>query len=114
MGREMPFVVTENCINCKNTSCVAACAMEAFHEGPNFLVIDPDSCFDCGRCKPACPLGAIMASWKMPASQAKFIQINADLALIWPKITEKIGSIPDSEEWDGVADKLKLLEIQGS
>ncbi|MBT4522757.1 MAG: DUF3470 domain-containing protein [Halieaceae bacterium] len=106
----MPFVVTEGCINCKNTSCVEACPSEAFHEGPNFLVINPDSCFDCGRCKPACPLAAIMDGTKIPESQAHFVQINADMALVWPKITEKIAPAPDAEEWEGVVDKLKLLE----
>jgi ferredoxin len=107
----MPFVVTENCINCKNTTCVEACRSEAFHEGPNFLVINPDVCTDCARCKPACPLGAIMASRTMPKYQRRFIEINAKMSLIWPKITEKILPPPDSEEWDGVCDKLKLLEL---
>ena len=37
----MPFVVTENCIKCKYTDCVEVCPVDCFHEGPNFLVIDP-------------------------------------------------------------------------
>src|SRR5690606_22519501 len=40
----MPFVVTENCIKCKHTDCVEVCPVDCFHEGPNFLVIDPDEC----------------------------------------------------------------------
>ena len=43
----MPFVVTENCIKCKHTDCVEVCPVDCFHEGPNFLVIDPDECIDC-------------------------------------------------------------------
>ena len=39
----MPFVVTENCIKCKYTDCVEVCPVDCFHEGPNFLVIDPDA-----------------------------------------------------------------------
>ena len=46
----MPFVVTENCIKCKHTDCVEVCPVDCFHEGPNFLVIDPDECIDCTLC----------------------------------------------------------------
>src|SRR5690606_8738229 len=47
----MPFVVTENCIKCKYTDCVEVCPVDCFHEGPNFLVIDPDECIDCTLCE---------------------------------------------------------------
>jgi ferredoxin len=39
----MTFVVTEACIRCKYTDCVEVCPVDAFREGPNFLVIDPAS-----------------------------------------------------------------------
>jgi NAD-dependent dihydropyrimidine dehydrogenase PreA subunit len=55
----MPFVVTENCIKCKHTDCVEVCPVDCFHEGPNFLVIDPDECIDCTLCEPECPVNAI-------------------------------------------------------
>ncbi len=55
----MPFVVTENCIKCKYTDCVEVCPVDCFHEGPNFLVIDPDECIDCTLCEPECPINAI-------------------------------------------------------
>lgn len=57
----MPYVVTESCIQCKYTDCVAVCPMDCFHAGPNFLVIDPDTCIDCSICAPECPVGAIHA-----------------------------------------------------
>lgn len=107
----MPFVVTESCINSKHTFCVEACAVDAFHEGPNFLVINPDVCIDCARCKSACLLGAIVSTRKISKDQRRFIQLNAEMALVWPKITEKKSPPPDSEEWDGVMDKFKLLEL---
>lgn len=44
----MAFVVTDNCIQCKYTDCVAVCPADAFHEGPNFMVINPIECIDCG------------------------------------------------------------------
>jgi ferredoxin len=55
----MPFVVTDNCIKCKYTDCVEVCPVDCFHEGPNFLVIDPDECIDCTLCEPECPVNAI-------------------------------------------------------
>ena len=51
----MTFVVTENCIKCKYTDCVEVCPVDCFHEGPNFLVIDPEECIDCTLCEPECP-----------------------------------------------------------
>ena len=46
----MAFVVTDNCIKCKYTDCVAVCPVDAFFEGPNFLAISPTICIDCGLC----------------------------------------------------------------
>ena len=57
----MTFVVTENCIKCKYTDCVEVCPVDCFHEGPNFLVIDPEECIDCTLCEPECPAEAIFA-----------------------------------------------------
>ena len=48
----MTFVVTESCIKCKLTDCVEVCPVDCFHEGPNFLVIDPEECIDCTLCEP--------------------------------------------------------------
>jgi len=50
----MTFVVTENCILCKYTDCVKVCPVDCFHEGPNFLVIDPEVCTDCQLCESEC------------------------------------------------------------
>lgn len=55
----MAFVVTDNCIQCKYTDCVAVCPADAFHEGPNFMVINPIECIDCGLCVPECTAQAI-------------------------------------------------------
>jgi ferredoxin len=106
----MPFVVTENCINCKHTSCADVCPVDAFYEGPNFLVINGSECIDCAHCRPACPVEAIYDLKQVPADQRGFIKLNTELAADWPNISEKQSSPPDAEEWDGVPDKLKLLE----
>jgi len=106
----MTFVVTENCIKCKYTDCVEVCPVDCFHEGPNFLVIDPEECIDCTLCEPECPAEAIYPEDYLPDGQEKFIQINADLSLEWPVITEQKEWPPDAEEWDGKEGKLALLE----
>ncbi|HES77210.1 MAG TPA: ferredoxin family protein, partial [bacterium] len=97
----MAFVVTDNCIQCKYTDCVEVCPVDCFHEGPNFLVIDPDECIDCALCVPECPAQAIFAEDDLPASELKFIQLNSDLAQKWPVITHKKDPLPEAAEWDG-------------
>ncbi len=106
----MTFVVGENCIKCKFTDCVEVCPVDCFHEGPNFLVIDPDECIDCTLCEPECPAEAIFAEDDVPPGQEEFIELNAELAKEWPVISEKKDPLPEAEKWDGVEGKLKYLE----
>ncbi|HKK04305.1 MAG: ferredoxin family protein [Gammaproteobacteria bacterium] len=106
----MTYVVTDNCIKCKYTDCVEVCPVDCFHEGPNFLVIDPDECIDCTLCEPECPAEAIFAEDDVPEGMENFTELNAELAREWPVIMEKKDAPPDAEEWDGVPDKLQYLE----
>lgn len=106
----MTFVVTDNCIKCKFTDCVDVCPVDCFHEGPNFLVIDPDECIDCSLCEPECPAHAIYSEDEVPANMQQFIELNKELSKLWPVITEVKGALPDAEEWKDKADKLQYLE----
>jgi len=106
----MTFVVTENCIKCKFTDCVDVCPVDCFREGPNFLVIDPDECIDCTLCEPECPAHAIYAEDEVPDDQQAFIGLNAELAKLWPSITEVRTALPDADEWNGKKGKRELLE----
>jgi len=106
----MTFVVTEQCIKCKYTDCVEVCPVDCFHEGPNFLVIDPDECIDCTLCEPECPVEAIFADDELPEGQEQFIEINARLAKKWPVITEMKAAPADADQWKGRPGKLSLLE----
>jgi ferredoxin len=106
----MTFVVVENCIKCKYTDCVEVCPVDCFHEGPNFLVIDPEECIDCTLCEPECPAEAIYPEDDLPEGQEHFIKLNAELSLEWPVITEQKDPPPDAIEWDGKEGKLALLE----
>lgn len=107
----MAFVVTDNCIRCKYTDCVAVCPVDAFHEGPNFLAINPDVCIDCELCVPECAAGAIFQEDELPEGMEQYLELNAELAEIWPVITEVKEAPVDAEEWDGVKDKREHLII---
>ena len=106
----MTFIVGDNCIKCKYTDCVEVCPVDCFHEGPNFLVIDPEECIDCTLCEPECPAEAIFAEDDVPEDQLDYIVLNAELAKDWPVITEKKDAPDDADEWNGVKDKLDHLE----
>ena len=106
----MTYVVVENCIKCKYTDCVEVCPVDCFHEGPNFLAIDPEECIDCTLCEPECPAEAIFAEDDIPEGQEHYLALNEELCANWPVITEQIAPPADAEEWDGKPDKLKLLE----
>lgn len=105
----MSFVVTEACIRCKYTDCVSVCPVDCFHEGPNFLVIDPEVCIDCAVCVPECPADAIVAEADLTPEQAPFLEINARLAARWPVITHGGAPLPDAEQWAGVPHKREHL-----
>ena len=106
----MTFVVTEQCIKCKYTDCVEVCPVDCFHEGPNFLVIDPEECIDCTLCEPECPVEAIFAEDDLPPEQAHFLELNKELSRKWPVLTEKKDAPPDAKDWEGKPAKLPLLE----
>lgn len=106
----MTFVVTESCIRCKYTDCVDVCPTDAFREGANFLVIDPDDCIDCALCVPECPVEAIYAEEDVPRDQRDFTPLNAELARQWKPIVRSKAALPDAEEWAAIRHKLDQLQ----
>src|SRR6202034_2125056 len=106
----MTFVVTENCIKCKYMDCVEVCPVDCFHEGPNFLTIDPEECIDCALCEPECPVKAIFAESELPEEQAPFKQLNAELAKQWPVLTERKDPPADAKQWEEKTGKFALLQ----
>jgi len=110
----MTHVVTDACIQCKYTDCVAVCPVDCFHEGPNFLVIDPEVCIDCGVCIAECPADAIVEEADLTPAQQPFLAINADLSRQWPVITQKQEPLPDADEWATRTDKRDLLIVDAT
>ena len=104
----MAFVVTDNCVLCKYTTCVEVCPVDCFHEGPNILVIDPNECIDCGLCEPECPAEAIFADTDLESND--FIKLNERLSKVWPVINKKKEPLAEAEKWKNVKGKIKYLE----
>jgi NAD-dependent dihydropyrimidine dehydrogenase PreA subunit len=82
----MTYVITEPCIDVKDTACVDVCPVDCIHptagsdnfENVNQLYIDPEECIDCGVCEPECPVEAIFMDEDVPDEWERFTQINAD------------------------------------
>ena len=106
----MTFVVTQACIRCKYTDCVSVCPVDCFHEGPNFLVIDPEVCIDCAVCVPECPVNAIVADHELAPEQQMYLELNARQSQQWPVITQAREPLPDAALWADVMHKFEQLQ----
>ena len=105
----MTYVVTESCIKCKYTDCVEVCPVDCFYEGPEFLVIDPEECIDCGLCEPECPIEAIKADDELPPDQIEFIEINLKLAEVYENITEAKDPLPEAEKYKDIKNRNRRI-----
>ena len=76
----MTCVVTEPCINCVYSECLDVCPADAFHRGPNFMVINPQVCINCTLCELACPTEAIKSDYALVGEERSFIELNAELS----------------------------------
>ncbi len=82
----MTYVITEPCIDVKDTACVDVCPVDCIHptladdrfEEVQQLYIDPEECIDCAVCEPECPVEAIFMDEDVPEEWERFTQINAD------------------------------------
>ena len=92
----MTYIVSDSCIRCKYTDCVEVCPVDCFHEGPNFLVIDPEECIDCEACVPECPVEAIFHEDNVPEGEEGFIALNAEMSTQCEVITEQKEPLADS------------------
>lgn len=92
----MAYVITSKCAGVCDTSCVKVCPVDCIHGPVNpsgsgaeveelkakedglkglQLVIDPETCIDCGACEPECPVDAILASQdEVPAEEKAAIR----------------------------------------
>ena len=101
----MTYVVTDACIRCKHMDCVEVCPVDAFREGENMLVIDPDACIDCNLCPPECPVDAILSD--IEPGLERWRELNARLAREWPEVTVKREAPADADEHKGEPGKFE-------
>jgi ferredoxin len=84
--------------------------VDCFHEGVNFIVIDPDTCIDCGLCAAECPVRAIFAEEDLPGKWHEYIELNARYACDWPAIESQKEPMPGADEAAKEDDKRDLLD----
>jgi ferredoxin len=101
----MAYVVTDACVRCKFTDCVAVCPVDCFHEGENMLVIDAEVCIDCGVCEPECPADAILADTDQRAD--KWLKMNKEYAAKWPVISARLPPPEDAETFKSLEGKFE-------
>src|SRR4051812_26770273 len=79
----MPFIITDPCIETKDTACVDVCPVDCIHPRKDeaefaqaaMLYIHPEECIDCGACVPGCPVAASYESHDAtPAHQKDLIE----------------------------------------
>jgi len=110
-GKAMTFVVTEQCIKCKYKDCVAPCPVDCFHEGPEFLVIDPERCIDCNICAIECPVNAIYQDKELPPDQVAFLEINRVLASQYPPANASMPPLLERDAWASITNKRIFLKL---
>ena len=93
----MTYVVTAYCDGCKYTDCVEVCPVEAFHEGPTMLYINPETCIDCDVCVAQCPVEAIYPDDQVPEKWADYTRINAEDCEKLPTISITTDPLPGAK-----------------
>lgn len=104
----MAHIVTDSCIACKYTDCVTVCPVDCFHEGPNFLVIDPEECIDCGLCLSECPVNAIKTEHDLSTEELVFVELNYTLSKDWSVINIKKAPLEHADKMAKINNKLQL------
>jgi NAD-dependent dihydropyrimidine dehydrogenase PreA subunit len=54
---EVTYIITPNCVDLLDKTCIGECPVDCIYEGDRMLYIHPDECVDCGAWKvvPAFP-----------------------------------------------------------
>ena len=93
----MPHVVTENCVACRYTECVAICPVDCFHAADDRLYIDPEVCIDCAACVPVCPVKAIVDAFDLESGAEELIALNRQRSSELPVIDARTAALPTAE-----------------
>ncbi|MCK6455642.1 MAG: ferredoxin family protein [Phycisphaerae bacterium] len=107
----MTHIVTGRCVDCRYTDCCAVCPVDCFYEttNPAMLVIDPDTCIDCGLCIPECPIHAIYPQDEVPEPYREWIDKNKELFSAGTNITSKKDALPGALSLEQIQQKEKSM-----
>jgi NAD-dependent dihydropyrimidine dehydrogenase PreA subunit len=72
------YVITAECIDILDKSCIEECPVDCIYEGDRMLYIHPEECVDCGACEPVCPQEAIYHEEDVPEESSVFVAVNRD------------------------------------
>ncbi len=88
----MAYVISAECIDVLDRSCVDVCPVDCIYEGGRKAYIQPLECVDCGACEPVCPVQAIHYSDEVAESQLEHIADNDRFFTeLLPGRTEPLG-----------------------
>jgi len=112
----MSHIVTERCVDCRYTDCCTVCPVECFWEieNPAMLVIDPQTCIDCGLCIPECPIYAIYPLDEVPEPYKGWIKKNEELFPKGKNITVKKEPLPTAIPVAQIHEREKLKGLKVS
>ncbi|OZE93158.1 ferredoxin [Rhodococcus sp. 14-2686-1-2] len=118
----MTYVITQNC--CNDATCVAVCPVDCIHPTPDeanyarteMLYIDAASCIDCGACSDVCPVDAIVPDDTLSATQASYLDINAEYFVANPRTASAGAHVqpPLRKTACGAPDETLRVAIVGS
>ena len=76
----MPFIITDPCIETKDTACVDVCPVDCIYVGERKSYINANECIECGACEPECPVDAIFVdrTGRKDEQKAVFIADSID------------------------------------
>jgi len=73
----MSHIITEPCVNCKDTACVDVCPVDCIYDqGKDQLFIQPEECIDCELCVDVCPVEAAFSLEEVPTEWTSYIAKN--------------------------------------
>lgn len=76
----MAYVITEPCVDVKDSACVEVCPVDCIYttEDDDQYYINPEECIECATCVPECPVDAIFHEDEVPDEWTDFIGKNAN------------------------------------
>jgi NAD-dependent dihydropyrimidine dehydrogenase PreA subunit len=74
---QVTYIIGRACLDVRDQSCVSVCPVDCIHDFGRMMVIDPESCIDCGACEVECPVEAIRCADELPAGWEPFAEITS-------------------------------------